>query len=414
MPVTLRILFCFVALVFSFGGKAVTVDWSGWSRGEVYYQGDVKFHGTFHLALKPTVQVMDGLSVSARLDAVHRQRADEFFKKSHWLTSDPEPQGGLFLLHSEESLKTDWSPLFQHNVALSQFYITWRGEFARFQLGKAPYHFGLGLTYSADTPALAHWVSHVTWLSIYLKYSRFYLQPAVVVREEDRLSPLLTGGITGENWKLEGLYRHEDVHQVELFGQYERDLWDAKLSLGYGFSGTYLAAALEAGVNLWFLFKPRLELKAGYASNNFYFHPNYNVGLFLWNYLMSPSSCSVGQAPFKRPDRPTGVGGDGEKTVHVSDKSGKTISRLWVADGCINDVIYFAPRLVVSFFEENLKVAPQFVTGWQVSEERFDYELNLGLEYNLEAFLTFRVQGGVFYEEKKANFGFLAQAAVEF
>ena len=405
MPSALKVLSGFAALVFSFGGGAVTVDWSGWSRGEVYYQGDVRFHGTFHLALKPVVQVMDGLTVSARLDAVHRGRADEFFKKSHWLTSDPEPQGGLFLLHSEKSPEKEWS-LFQHNAALSQFYITWRGEFARFQLGKAPYHFGLGLTYSADTPSLSHWVSHVTWLSLYLKFHRFYLQPAVVVRQEDRLSPLLTGGVSGESWKMEGLYRHEQSHQVEFFGQYEKDFWDVKLSVGYGFSEIFLAAALEAGVNLWFLLKPRVELKAGYASESFYFHPNYNVGLFLWNYLLSSSSCSAEQAPFKKPDVPLSVGGD---------ETGKAVSRrLWLADGCVNDVIYFAPRLVFSFFEDRLKAAPQFVTGWRVSEERFDYELNLGLEYSLETFLTFRVQGGVFRERKKTNFGFLAQAAVEF
>ena len=406
MSFAFKVLFCFGVFVFSFGGKAVTVDWSGWSRGEVYYQGDVQFHGTFHLALKPTVQVMDGLRVSARLDAAHRERADEFFKKSHWLTSDPEPQGGLFLLHSEKSPKMDWS-LFQHNVALSQFYITWQGEFARFQLGKAPYHFGLGLTYSADTPVLAHWVSHVTWLSLYLKYSRFYLQPAVVVREEDRLSLLLAGGVTGESWKIEGLYRHEKFHQVEFFGQYEKDFWDARLSLSYGFSEAYLAAALEAGVNLWFLLKPRLELKAGYASNNFHFHPDYNVGLFLWNYLMSSSSCSAQKALQSVTAEP----------LTVSDSKGKKMDsddRLWLADGCINSVIYFAPRLVFSFWEEDLKVAPQFVTGWQVSEERFDYELNLGVEYSLETFLTLRVQGGFVHERKKTNFGFLAQAAVEF
>ena len=407
MPVAFKVLFSFTALVFSFGGKAVTVDWSGWSRGEVYYQGDVQFHGTFHLALKPTVQIMDGLMVSARLDTTHRKRADEFFKKSHWLTSDPEPQGGLFLLHSEKSPETEWS-LFQHHVALSQFYITWQGEFVRLQLGKAPYHFGLGLTYSADTPVLAHWVSHVTWLSLYLKYNRFYLQPAVVVREEDRLSPLLTGGVAGESWKLEGLYRHEKFHQVEFFGQYEKDFWDIKLSANYGFSETYPSAALEAGVNLWFLFKPRLELKAGYASKNFYFHPNYNVGLFLWNYLMSSSSCSAGKLGSVEKKSAESL------VVENSTEKSDSNARPWIADGCVNDVIYFAPRLVVSFLGESLKVAPQFVAGWQVSEERFDYEFNLGLEYNLETFLTLRAQGGVFYERKKTKFGFLAQAAVEF
>ena len=394
MPISLRILFYLVLFAFSFAGKAVTVDWSGWSRGEAYYQGNDQFHGTFYFALKPTVQVIDGLTVSARLDAVHRQKSDEFFKKSHWLNSDPEPQGGLFLLHSEKSFKTDWS-LFQHNVFLSQFYITWQGEFARFQLGKAPYHFGMGLTYSVDNPSFANWVSHVTWLSLYLKYSRFYLQPAVVVREEQRLAPLLTGGVSGERWKVEGLYRHEKFHRAELFGQYEEDFWDTKLSVSYGFTKEHLAAALEAGVNLWFLLKPRVELKTGYASKNFSFHPNYNVGLFLWNYLISGPSC------FK-----------GEEGSAEEDKSSS--SPLWIEEGCINDVIYFSPRLVFSFWEETVKVAPQFVAGWLVSEERFDYELNLEMKYNLESFLTLKAQGGVFYKKKKMNFGFLTQAAVEF
>ena len=216
-----------------------------------------------------------------------------------------------------------------------------------------------------------------------------------MVREENRLAPLLTGGVSGENWKVEGLYRHEKFHRAELFGQYEKDFWDTKLSVSYGFTRAHLAAALEAGVNLWFLLKPRMELKTGYASESFSFHPNYNVGLFLWNYLISAPSC------FKGKDSSSEV-----------DKSSS--SSLWIEEGCINDVVYFAPRLVFSFWEETVKVAPQFVAGWMVSEKRFNYELYLEMKYNLESFLTLRAQGGVFYEKKKMNFGFLTQAAVEF
>lgn len=394
MPPILKPLFCFVLLVFSFAGKAVTVDWSGWSRGEAYYQGDIQFHGTFYLALEPTIQVIDGLTVSARVDATHRRRADEFFRKSRWLVSDPEPQSGLFLLYSGQSSKEEWS-LFQHSLSLSQFYIAWQGEFARFQLGKAPYHFGMGLTYSDHSPVFANWISHVTWLSVYLKYNRFYFQPAIIVREEHRLSPLLTGGISGEKWKVEGLYRHEKYHQVELFGEYEKDFWDTKISISYGFSEEYLAAALEAGADLWFWFNPRVEFKGGYASKNFFFHPNYNVGLFLWNYLVPISSSSV------------------ETTGPVEGESDSSAS-LWIEEGRVNDVIYFGPRLVFSFWEGSLKAAPQFVAGWQVSDKRFDYEFNLGLEYSLEAFLTLRAQGGFFHKDEKTNYGFLAQAAVEF
>ena len=422
MPTTFKTFFCLVSLVFSFNNGAVTIDWSGWSRGEAYYQGDVRFHGTFYLALEPTIQVMDGVTVSARVDATHRKRADEFFKKSRWLVSDPEPQSGLFLLYSEQSPKEEWS-LFQHSISLSQFYITWQGEFVRFQLGKAPYHFGMGLTYSDSSPVFANWISHVTWLSLYLEYSRFYFQPAVIVREEHRLSPLLTGGISGEKWKVEGLYRHEKFHQVELFGQYEKDFWDTKLSVSYGFSEEHLAAAVEVGADLWFWFKPRVEFKGGYASKNFFFHPNYNVGLFLWNYLMSSSSCSAGKlgSLVGDPAEPLVVGGalgevDSNEPLVVWGAAGEadSNSRLWIADGCINDVIYFAPKLEFSFLEGNLKAGPQFVTGWQVSDKRFDYELNLGLEYSLETFLTLRAQGGFFHENEITNYGFLVQAAVEF
>ena len=370
------------------------MEWSGQSRGEIYWQGDKKFHGTFHLTLKPVVQVMDGLTVSARVSAVNWKESGRFFEELRLSSDRPQPQPAVFILYDDKQSGTEeWSHL-QHGLSLSQFYITWRGEFAQLQIGRAPYRFGMGLTYSAENSVFANWVSHLTWLSLYLKYDRFYFQPVLAVQQKNTIFPLLAGGAETEKWKAEGLYQYKNNrHHLEVFGRYKRDFWDAALSLSYGFSRENLAVAFEWGADLWFALKPRVELKGGYAAKDFFFHPNYEAGLFLWNYHISEAGSS-------------GTGG--------GEEAGCPARRLWIEEGCVNDAFYFNPRLALSFLEGRLKTIPQFTIGRRISDKQWDYELSLGLEYNLETFLTLRARGGLFYEREQTGFGILTQAAVDF
>ena len=389
-----KTIFCLLVCTVSFCAGAITVDWSGASRGEIYLQGDKKFHGTFHLTLKPVIQVMDGLTVSARVSAVNWKKSDRFFEELRLPMSRPQPRPAIFILYDDTLSGTEERSYLQYGLSLSQFYITWRGEFTRLQIGRAPYRFGMGLTYSDEDSVFANWISRLTWLSLYLKYDRFYLQPALAVQGKDEVFPLLAGGAETEKWKAEGLYQYKDNHHfVEVFGRYEKDFWTAELSLSYGFSRENLALAFEWGADLWFALKPRVELKGGYSAKDFFFHPNYEAGLFLWNYGISEAGSA-------------GVGGGKEAGCHPR--------RLWIEEGCINDAFYLNPRVVFSFPEGNFKAVPQFTVGRQLSDEQWIYELSLELEYNPEIFLSLRARGGIFYEREQPGFGILTQAAVDF
>ena len=404
--------------VFSSAGVwSATVSWSGFARGEFYSQGTrYQHHGAFYLGLKPEVQVMDGLTVSARVDA--KTHTNKPLDKKALLQSSPwDRQDGLLLLYNKHSGPKTLS-LFQRTIDLSQYYITYEGEFTRFQLGKAPYHFGMGLTYSNNSPAFSNWVSHLTQASILLTHSSYYLRGTAWLNTSG-VSPLLAGGIAGEKWNLEGLYTYfrsapvpaESVrpaqppisangaaqsktfspHRLEVFGKYEEKSWDTKLSVAYGFSKEELGVAFEAGMNLKIPTQPRLEALAGYAGRDFFFHPNYNVGLLLWNYII----------PDEQTDSPTA-------------SAEKTSQPVWIEEGRVNDVIYLSARPLFFFLKKDLRLAPQVIAGWRVSKKQFDYEFNLELKYNMEKFFVIRAQGGVFRKKEKTDFGILAQAAVDF
>ena len=382
---------------------AVTFDWQGFSRVEFYHSQTPKDkfnYGNFHTVLKPRIQVVDGLSVYGRLDLFplkHMLTETEAFTKLEG--SFAERQTGLVFVQNSKmlSLKKEDTLLM---LSLSQFYFTYETDFFKFQLGKAPYHFGLGVTHSAETDAFDHWITHLDQVSAYFEYFQFYVQP-LVYRWGSKLYASVQGGMTQENWGVEAFYRYDvDTSETfaEVFGRYNHPLFDGRLSVSYFFEEALkLGVAFEGAAFLPHPF-PQLEIKAGYASEGFYFHPNYDVALLLWNRQTHVSS------------------------AHPKDKQDELKSLLVsfldmgeeIVAGRVNGVAYFSPRVSFSFVDDSVQVQPVVSVGYDLTDNDLYYEADLNLKYSLENNFSVSLQGGALYGDGEIFYGVLSQATVTF
>ena len=375
----MRFVLSFFLLIFSFPVWSVSVNWSGWTRLEAYYQhsDSHNYYGNYHFVLQPEIHVTDGLTVTGRLD---------LFPISSSLgdTSSYENkrQRGFVFIYGENSKQskiTD-SPLF---LRASQIYLDYEAEFFNIRLGRAPYHFGMGMIHSASQDPFQHWITVYNQVLLYLEYSKFYLQPMVFHRDRDKgtLLGAAQAGLVDETWKAEALYQYDfNTHSfLELFGEYEQDNWGLKSSFAYAFKrDVNVAAALEAFVDIPVKIPLQFELKVGGAMGDLSFHSNYNVALLYWNRLMKDN--------FQTPPPQQ------ENVVSLEQpllKEKPDPLPFQIAQGQIQKGIYISPRLLFSFFDDSLKVRPLGLFARDLQGGTFNYEFDLETGYQLDESLFF-------------------------
>ena len=366
---------------------SLTLDWKGFSRTEVYYESSPEdvYYGNLHLILKPEIKVTDSLSIFTRLDLYPFSAFEQ----------DDLGQGqaeNIFLnravfLNSIKSLEEAGSadPLFFN---LSQIYLTYKTEFFNFKLGKAPYHFGLGVTYSAETSSFDNWISTFNQMAFYFEYSSFYFQPSFLLVGKDLLS-VNQIGMQGNEWNAEALVRYNFKFSkffVEAFGVYKQDSIDTKLSISYSFEdedSLKLAVIFEGGVDLPINLASRFDLKAGYVSEEGSLHPNYDVSLLIGNRM-------------------------------TKSLDGFSPNEASIVEGQISDMTYLSPRFSFYFFQDILKITPIVSFNYGLSEKELLYEFDLQAHYNLEENFSILIQAGFLPGLKKNYYGLLTQAAVTF
>lgn len=380
-------IFLFV-LFFSFPGWSLSFDWSGFTRMEGYYQNSSShnYYGNYHFVLQPKIHIIDGLSVNSRLDL-------KPYGESPFAPSKDHRQTGFVFIYGEKSKqkKIEFPPELLLNV--SQIYLDYETEFLKLRLGRAPYHFGMGTSYSATQDPFQHWISIYNQASLYFEYSSFYVQPSVLHQDEGSILGVAQAGLLKEKWKVEALYQHDLKNNslVELFGEYKQTNWGAKSSLAYAFAeNTNMTMALEAFMQIPANIPIQFEVKTGGAFGASSFHPNYNVALLLWNRFITAQNPSS------------------QTTEEASSPS-----FFQIAQGQIQSGLYFSPRLLFSFLNDNLRIRPIALLARDSKEKIFNYEFDLEGSYKLDDSLFFSLKGGALYT-KSFHFALLAQAAVSF
>ena len=355
---------------------SLTLDWQGFSRTELYYEAspEASYYGGIHLVLKPEIQVVDSLSIFSRLDLYPLESSYDLENRQ---------TGFIFLNSFKDSGEFDkLSPLFFN---LSQIYLIYRSDYFQMKLGRAPYHFGLGVTYSAETSPFDHWISTFNQLAFYFEYSLFYFEPSLWLKGKDLLS-VNQIGLRLENWDIGALIRYDVLKSqffLETLGRYKADSLEAHLSFSY-LSESNLALIFEGGMDLPIGLVPRLELKTGYISKDFFVHPNYDVALLLGNRSMNLLPLETASNPLR------------------------------IDEGRMNDSAYLSPRVTFNFLKNSLKLTPVVTLDYKLSEKILNYELDLNMHYQLEDNFSVSIQAGMLLAAKKSYYGLLTQAAVTF
>lgn len=391
---------CFLVLGFyPLSSVALTFDWSGFARTEVHYSQskDQKLYfSNIHFILKPKLQVLDGLDVFTRIDLHPYIKDENKLNPFSNLVDSPElyPQIGFTILHSDNSQKSALDSLF---LNITQLYIQYKTDFFSLRLGRAPYHFGLGVTYSAETNPLDYWSSTFNQISLYLEHSIFYAQPSLL-HSSQNLAATLQAGLKKDKWTVEALYHYplnsllkkedsattqetptppiDNLSQrdsfVEVFATYNESSFNSKASITYYLKETAdIAFAYAGSVKLPIYFSPSLNLNLAYASKNLSFNPNYER-FRISNHNQSSS-----------------------------------------LEG-IKDLLYISPSLTFAVLENTLKATPIFSVYRQLTEKNMYYELDLQVVYQPKEKLSFFFQGGILKRLDKLHYALSAQAVVAF
>ena len=366
--------FIFFILTFPFFAFSSYVDWSGWMRAEGYYEQKLEeqsYYSNYHLVLKPRLHVIDGLKVFSRWDIGESEGLS--------LPGNYDNQTGLVLFSSEGVGSYFTKPVLQ----LSQLYMNYETEFFKVLLGKAPRHFGMGITYSSSDSPFQHWTSVYSQALLYLKYFDFYIQPMAFLYHD--FSMALQAGVSRDSWSVEGFYEYifNKRSFIEAFGKYEQDNWRAKGSFNYVIDNSDLGVALEAEMDFVNPLPCTVALKGGGVFGELAFHPNYDVALLLWN-----------------------------RTLYQAH-SDQENSFLQIDELQINKGLYFSPSLSFHFFNKALQVKPLLVLAHSYERKEFYYEFDLESLFHVSQKLFFLFKGGVLYD-RDFFFGFLGQAAVSF
>ena len=383
------LFYCFL-LLFPFSSSlAVHFDWSGWTRLEAYYQHEDNYYGDFHFVLNPDIFITDNLSLKARMDLLPFFKGKGLMENFQLLESAYRQTGYVFLYKEKGKKQQSKFPLVF--LFPSQFYVDYQEEFFKVRLGRAPYHFGMGVTHSAEENPFGQWISLYNQLSLHVEYSSFYFQPALL--HSASLDSSLEGqflfafqaGLQQKNWQISALFQHAFKKDsfLELFGEYEQVGWDLKASSSYSFkSGEHFSLALE-GKMKWHIQVPvQLALKAGGVSGDIVFHPNYNLALLFWNRWMEETESS--QYPYQ------------------------------IADGQVQKALYLSPRAVFFFLDGALQVQPLLLLSAGLEDKELNYELDLETRYQWDENLFFSLTGGALYSRQKFHLSLLAQTAASF
>ena len=375
--------FCIFFL--SFSSFSASLEYQGQARFELYSQ-QLLFkdsYGLYYFSLDPTVHILDGLSLKMRWE-VREGKESRLSSLSPYYYR----QSGSLFYYSGSNFKADL-PI----VSVPFVYLDFQTETLQIRVGRAPYHFGMGLSYLATKSPFLNWISshyQVSFKSLvygitihpqifFDKNMAFLLSEFSYIQDTWVLKALLQYDFT--NWIDEDFEEEKKRSLVEVYGMWENKRHKIKASMSYHFkeeaSGLF---ALETRSQIPLkAFSVFAEFKLGGAYGLSQFHPGFTPALLLWN-----------------------------KQIVKKDPPS-----LQVSESRLKDTFYFIPKLHLSFLEDQFHILPQVVFALK-NQKDLVYELDLETLYSWNESLFFSIKAGLLFEDKDLEAGVLAQAAVSF
>ncbi|AHZ83715.1 hypothetical protein Bb109J_c3107 [Bdellovibrio bacteriovorus] len=201
---------------------ALSLDWSGgyrfeWTeidRPSLGSPTERKAYGTNYLYLSPTVIAADGVNVVSRFDVLNS-------------SAYPNSQlGEIWGLNTNDSAATSTNQ-GSTNVRVSQLYLTVNQEYGALVVGRAPFEFGLGMTYNAGKGLFDHWYDTRDIVGYKIVVGDWFFMPSLGRKQS-------TGFGQGESISTMGLHlQYENAENKTILGVYQETSKGGKGSLGY-------------------------------------------------------------------------------------------------------------------------------------------------------------------------------------
>ena len=216
----LRSIFSILLLLCS-ANLYADMQWSGTYRFEgmlldnpslIKNGGDAKEYGLHHLVLKPKMIVADGFEVNARFDALNGA-TDQNVHPSNQIGSafgDSSNNNDQYYSSSAGNAGADI-------IEITQAYLTYSHNFGALVVGRAPVHFGLGMSYDAGDDLFDHWYDTRDLVGFKVHFGNMYVFP---------MYAKLSEGAIGR--------KSSDAEDLRLQAEYNNS--DSDIKLGFLFS----------------------------------------------------------------------------------------------------------------------------------------------------------------------------------
>lgn len=255
-----------VALL-STSAPAMTLDWNGgyrfeWTevdRPSLTTPAQRKAYGLNYLYLSPKIIAADGVNVISRFDVLNS-------------AAYPSSQlGEIWGLNNNTNATTTSSNQGSSNIRVSQLYLNVNQEYGALIVGRAPFEFGLGMTYNAGKGAFDHWYDTKDMVAYKIVVGDWFFMPVLSRRSS---SGYYQGGtMSATGFQLQ----YENEENKSLIGIYQENIKAPKEVLDYSASQVtaYGGDASSAGLNIQ---RTNFVLGRGFDAFSFKFEAGFQTG----------------------------------------------------------------------------------------------------------------------------------------
>lgn len=181
---------------------AINLEWSGLYRIEGHHiknseldnRGREKSYGLHHLILRPKVIAADGLTISSQFNIFNQPVEDARYGNSQigqfWGSGIGKTRAGSASTDLDAATKSNLRADNQasETLQISQLYLSYHHEFGSLLVGRAPMHFGLGISYNAGQGLFDHWFDTRDLVAYRLVVGNFSVMPILAKVSEGNLA----------------------------------------------------------------------------------------------------------------------------------------------------------------------------------------------------------------------------------
>jgi len=410
-----------------------SIEWSGLYRfegnhiknSELGSRGKELSYGMHHLVLRPKIVAGDGIAIHSRFDIFNH----DFYKNSQMGQVWGSGVDGSTTLSQTQNAE---------GVEVTHLYMTLNHEFGQLLLGRAPLHFGLGITHNAGNGLFDHWYDTRDLVGYKFIVGNLYFLPMIAKVNEksfngsDDLNDYMiqvqyenpetdiemgvfyqmrkggdqasdapnatspAGGLGGTGSTSTGRI---DARTVNVFALRDTEAFRLGLEASFqsGETGVITAGGEKVSwdgfaVATEFEYRPleskwKYGLRAGMASGDdpttdgkfegYIFDRNYDVGFLMFNH-------PLGQADFLRTGIVTGYVRDAQGFINTADVE------------AISNVLYIAPTIKYAL-SDRWSLGNTLVTGYLGTNPLAGRNVSKDLGYEWDISLNFAPRKGVMW-----------------